>query len=282
MTILVEPANSLKEHSLQALMDFNFGVNTYKLMLSKSLFQPHLSWSNWAPSFSYLVGAIVKPTSPNAHAYEAQTSGTSGSSEPAFPTDGSAVNDNGIVWQDLGVNPPLQEVNDGTNQIGCIDTAVEWAPTTVKIVGDFVFPLTRNGFLYRCTVAGTTGGTEPVFPTVVGFTVVDGTVTWRNVGRNPAADETDGTGGYTTGGITLASVDVLRFNRRTRIDAADVSIPASTITARWGTVFQVGTFGTVLNPFVAFVLLDSLLQDVVTTGDTFAVAWAPGAIILVI
>ena len=39
-------------------------------------------------------------------------------------------------------------------------------------------PTTPNGFIYRCTVAGTTGGVEPVWPTTTGATVTDNTVTW--------------------------------------------------------------------------------------------------------
>ena len=39
-------------------------------------------------------------------------------------------------------------------------------------------PTASNGFIYRCTVAGTTGGVEPTWPTTTGATVVDGTVTW--------------------------------------------------------------------------------------------------------
>ena len=35
-----------------------------------------------------------------------------------------------------------------------------------------------NNLQFRCTVAGTTGATEPVWPTVVGEIVVDGTATW--------------------------------------------------------------------------------------------------------
>jgi hypothetical protein len=41
-----------------------------------------------------------------------------------------------------------------------------------------VTPITKNGRKYICTSAGTSGGTEPVWPTTIGSTVVDGTATW--------------------------------------------------------------------------------------------------------
>jgi hypothetical protein len=40
-------------------------------------------------------------------------------------------------------------------------------------------PTTYNGFIYRCTVSGTSGTSEPSWPTTIGSTVVDGGVTWE-------------------------------------------------------------------------------------------------------
>jgi len=49
----------------------------------------------------------------------------------------------------------------------------------VAVQGDVVHPDAANGFVYICTVAGTTAAAHPVWPTTLGETVVDGTVTWR-------------------------------------------------------------------------------------------------------
>jgi hypothetical protein len=38
-----------------------------------------------------------------------------------------------------------------------------------------------SAFLYECIVAGTSGTSEPIWPTVLGGTVVDGTVTWQAI-----------------------------------------------------------------------------------------------------
>ncbi|KKK88219.1 hypothetical protein LCGC14_2745390, partial [marine sediment metagenome] len=54
--------------------------------------------------------------------------------------------------------------------------------STVYVLRDFVQPTTpNNNFTYRCTTAGTTGASEPTFPTTAGGTVSDGSVVWTAV-----------------------------------------------------------------------------------------------------
>ncbi|UZW55561.1 DUF2163 domain-containing protein [Sphingobium sp. JS3065] len=45
-------------------------------------------------------------------------------------------------------------------------------------VGSFVRPTTFNGFHYVCSAAGTTGASEPTWPTTLGATVADGSAEW--------------------------------------------------------------------------------------------------------
>jgi len=56
-----------------------------------------------------------------------------------------------------------------------------WAATTLYTQGLVRHPLAAaNGFVYIATsTTGTSGAAEPTWPTVLGGTVVDGTVTWR-------------------------------------------------------------------------------------------------------
>lgn len=56
-----------------------------------------------------------------------------------------------------------------------------WSAGATQNVGDIVNPVTYNGFSYLCIVAGTTGASQPTWPTTIGGTVVDGTVTWQAV-----------------------------------------------------------------------------------------------------
>jgi hypothetical protein len=56
-----------------------------------------------------------------------------------------------------------------------------WVAAAVHAANTFVVPTVANGFRYECTAAGGGGasaGAEPVWPTAIGGTVVDGALTW--------------------------------------------------------------------------------------------------------
>lgn len=59
-------------------------------------------------------------------------------------------------------------------------TPPKWAVNTAYGLGQKVVPTTFNGYVYEVTVAGTShAATEPTWPTTIGNTVTDNTVTWR-------------------------------------------------------------------------------------------------------
>lgn len=58
-----------------------------------------------------------------------------------------------------------------------------WASSTAYSVGNIVraSSLQASGLVFRCTTAGTSGGSEPAWGTDIGSTVTDGTVVWTAV-----------------------------------------------------------------------------------------------------
>lgn len=88
-------------------------------------------------------------------------------------------------------------------------SAIARANSTAYTLGQLRRPASSNGYVYQVVVAGTSGGSEPTWPTVIGTTVTDGGVTWLCVGR-----------GY------------IMF------DAADPSWANATITARYAVIYD--------------------------------------------
>jgi phage tail sheath gpL-like len=57
--------------------------------------------------------------------------------------------------------------------------AAAWPSTTAITVGRLAKPGTANGRIYFCVTAGTTGNSEPTWPTTQGGEVTDGTAVWK-------------------------------------------------------------------------------------------------------
>lgn len=69
-------------------------------------------------------------------------------------------------------------------------TIISLAPMRISgsiyTVDDIIHTNPSNGFVYRCTVSGTSAVVQPAFPVGIGNTVVDGTVTWKCIGPDKA------------------------------------------------------------------------------------------------
>jgi hypothetical protein len=82
----------------------------------------------------------------------------------AIPDDGTGVQKDNRALTFLNLSP---------------SAAVAWQANTAYVTGAFVRPATtQTNLLYIATTPGTSGGTEPTWPTTVGGTTTDGTVTW--------------------------------------------------------------------------------------------------------
>lgn len=120
--------------------------------------------------------------------------------------------------------------NPGVDEISLTptDTLPNWATATAKALGDLVEPSAPNGYVYKCTTAGTThASTEPTWPTVgLGSTVADGTVIWTFMGDKHTTAEI--TLGLTSGDLDIntpgAALDLGTTILSTVAEAVEVHI----------------------------------------------------------
>jgi hypothetical protein len=82
----------------------------------------------------------------------------------ATPTPGSTD----MIFAPLDAQMPCSGVTSAAN----------WQATTAYNTGQKVQPVPANGHTYICTTSGTSGTTQPNWPTGTGSTVTDGGVTW--------------------------------------------------------------------------------------------------------
>ncbi len=68
--------------------------------------------------------------------------------------------------------------NETTTAFNVLAAPADWVASTAYSLGDVVKPTTRDGNEYVCTVAGTTGGSEPTFSLTAGSETLDATVEW--------------------------------------------------------------------------------------------------------
>ena len=83
-----------------------------------------------------------------------------------------------------GFASPIVSQSTELAKAGTADGAsTAWVASVVYKASTLVLPTTPNGFFFKTTIPGTSSSVEPVWPTIIGATVVDGGVTWINAGR---------------------------------------------------------------------------------------------------
>ena len=119
-------------------------------------------------------------------------------------SDISASESSGTNYTAGGVTPTTPALT--TTEANSWSTVA--ATSTAYAVGDVVRPSVGNGFLYRCEAAGTSGGAAPSWPTTLGATVTDGTVTWTCVGSAIVQFTCDA---FTYSNITISDFEFIEF-----------------------------------------------------------------------
>lgn len=108
----------------------------------------------WGAATILALGSEIRPTVDNGLRYEVTTGGATAGTQPTWPTTiGGTVTENDV-------------------------SATAWAATTALSLGAIRRPTVANTYLYEVTTAGTTAAAQPAWPTTVGATVADGSVTW--------------------------------------------------------------------------------------------------------
>lgn len=197
------------QHARLAMEQF-FDTATWRLYFAAADYDP-FGFDQWAifdwtwqnSTFDYKYGDIIQPTTPNDHFYVCvQGSATGGASrqtgaiEPTWPTDGTTVVDNEVIWKDAGTYPPHFQntaFSVGWGGVGYSDTfrtgfcpATQWAPgASYTQQVDYVHPVTNDGKVYVCSKSGTSGGGEPAW--FDGGPITDNTVEWHAVEYNAGA-----------------------------------------------------------------------------------------------
>lgn len=123
----------------------------------------------WQTGTIYAVGQEILDTNMNIQVVT--IAGTSGSTQPAWPSPGAG----GSIFKSDGSVEWVYKEGVGITGSG------SWTANTGEPQGIF-FVDSHGNTEVATTNSGTTGGTQPSWPTTIGTTTTDGTVQWVNAG----------------------------------------------------------------------------------------------------
>lgn len=88
-----------------------------------------------------------------------------------------------------------------------------------------------------------------------------------NNSADPSHNEVSSGNGYTTGGVTLANPVVTNSN----IDYNDPTWTALTKTFRYAICYVSGTYDSLVDPLLFYILLDTTPADIVSSGSNYTI-----------
>ena len=98
------------------------------------------TYSSWQAETEYILGAFVEPSSPNGKCYEATQAGTSGLTEPRWPTHvDETIEDGEVIWtcREKAAAPSALSVEIDTEGHGGMGLLEIW----VKSDGDVTYTI---------------------------------------------------------------------------------------------------------------------------------------------
>jgi hypothetical protein len=130
--------------------------------------------TSWQPNFTYNVGQEVLDSNLNIQVAETSLS-VSGATPPGWAAGlYQTTSDGAVHWRNQG---PLLSTPPNA----------PWAANTTYGGTAEIIDGNNNIEIATQLMPGTSGATQPTWPTGYGQTIVDGTVTWQNFGANPVA-----------------------------------------------------------------------------------------------
>jgi hypothetical protein len=165
------------------------------------------------------------------------------------------------------------------------------ATETSYAEGDIVVPTTRNGRRYRATNAGTSGASEPTWPTTAGETVTDNDITWEEYGGEHAdieffdevsANELADGDGYSAGGVELLGKSVGSVTNDpaiTAFDGQDAVFSSLSKTMRTAWLYVDGTTPGTDDYVLMYILLNDTPSDVTVSGADFTIPFDDAGIL---
>lgn len=159
-------------------------------------------------------------------------------------------------------------------------SAATWVPSHDYLLGDIV--LSSAGQYIEAVIPGKSSGAEPTFDILRGSTTSDNTVVWLNWGLTPpstytlwseiSAHELSG-GGYITGGVELTSPALTLARRRVTWSIDDIDFGTLDGSPKYVAIRRDGSENGVVNPLVAYLLLDASGAAIpLTVGNPFTLA----------
>lgn len=127
--------------------------------VSEGFFESAL-YPEWESLHVYIVGDIVTPTTTNDHKYRVTTAGTSGATEPTWPTSsGGTVTNGAVVFTEYGADVVATErafYGDGTNILKLDPYVPGSLSTTISVPENYTAPdfIALNGYLFRSSDTG--------------------------------------------------------------------------------------------------------------------------------